>query len=356
MSSIRTAAIAIPAVVLAVIGVTLVGRPSTDEGPAAVVRATNPVLSLPAATTVAMTVSVTVSVTTAATVRSSAPGATTTVVPAGRTSFALGTSLTPLGGDADAWVLEPSGTARATLEKVGAALNTADPARFQVTATTWRYEVPATSRPVPFLCINLDLSDPRAFPRCQQAIIDEKLAWRGGRHAVDKARAIWTAMGYDLGLYQVEPALDGDGCAVAHLLLGGEPVRSGLKLRFEDAVVQAAEGLTVTPRAVPARRISSAEAMSDLQRNGFVELRSAQGAIDATGGLGPARATIVAVEPAVLALAPGDGRAELYAVPGYAFVGADGTRFVVAAVATTPVWDPPATSVVAPTGRVVAPG
>ena len=351
MSSFRTAAIAIPAVALAVIGATLVGRPSTDEGPAAVVRATNPVLSLPAtttATTVATTIT-TVATTAPATATTRTPGVSTTVVPAGRTSFALGTALAPLGGDADAWVLEPSSTAKATLEKVGAALHTSDPTLFQVTPTTWRYEVPATSRPVPFLCINLDLNDPRAFPRCQQAITDEKLAWRGGPHAVDRARAIWTAMGYDLTQYQVEAAVDDDGYVVAHLLLGGEPVRFGLKLRFEDTVVQAAEGLTVTPRSVPARRISTAEAMSDLQRNGFVELRSADGAIDATGGLGPARATIVAVEPAVLALGATvtDGDRQ-YAVPGYAFVGADGTRFVVAAVVTTPVWDPPSTTVGAP--------
>jgi hypothetical protein len=347
VSSIRTAAIAIPAVALAVIGATLIGRPSTDEGPAAVVRATNPVLSLPATT------SATPAATTATTITSRATtattnGVTTTVARAGRTSFALGTSLAPLGGDADAWTLEPSSTARATLEKVGAALHTADPTRFEVTPTTWRYEVPATSRPVPFLCVNLDLNDPRAFPRCQQAIIDEKLAWRGGTKAVAKAEAIWTAMGYDLAQFQVEPAVDDDGYVVAHLLLGGVPVRHGLKLRFEDTVVQAAEGLTVTPRAVPARRISTAEAMSDLQRDGFAELRSAAGAIDATGGLGPARATVVAVEPALLALASTGGSTRLYAVPAYAFVGADGTRFVVAAVATDPVWDPPAATVAEP--------
>jgi hypothetical protein len=332
----------------ALVGATLV-RPHGTEAPAAVVRATNPIISL-APTTEPVTTSTAPARTTIAT---TASVTTALVTDPPRTSFHLGSALTPFGGTADAWVLAPLADIEPSLAKIATALGT-DRAGLDVTAGMWHFELPVTGRPVPFLCVGLDLNDPRAFPRCQQALDQARADWRGGVRAIERAAALWRSMGYDLADYQVEPKLDGDGFVVAHLLLGGTPVRFGLRLRFEDTKVQAAEGLLVAPRSVPVERTSSAEAVIELQAHGPAEVRGSDGTIDSAPSQGGS-ATIVAVEPALVGrdgpgpdpgpgvpADPGAGRGERrYAVPGYAFVAADGRRFVVTAVTSEPVWDPP---------------
>ena len=325
--------VAVPVAALLLVGTMMARQAQREDNPAVVVKATNPVISLPDTTADTLAPSV---LSTAA--PTTAPAATTTSL-AARTMFSLGTALPSFPMTANAWVLEPSPTTQSIRERAAAALRTSDPSLFTLTATTWRYEVPATTMPVPFLCTKLDLNDPRSFPRCQDAMRTAQAAWHGGDRAVADATALWERMGYDLRDYQVQPSLDADGYAVAHLLLGGQPVRFGLRVRFEDGHVQVAEGLTATPRAVTAVVVSTAEAVASLASDGFVEWRDEEGGIDTAGGAGPARATIVDAEPALVGVDGAGTDERLYAVPGFAFVAADGTRFVVPALAAAPAWD-----------------
>jgi hypothetical protein len=268
--------------------------------------------------------------------------------PAIRFGVAVDVAVADRAGPADAWVLRPLGDAPTRLAAVAAALapgTTVDGvlpggATFAAApgGTTWRYAAPVRERPVPERCVGLDLSDPRAFPRCEQALVDAQVAWRGGPGATARAVALWRRMGYDLAAYTPAAGPDADGWVSARLLLGSEPSPFGLRVRFQGDAVEVAEGVLVEPAAVASARGPASVALAELQRHGAVEVRTARGSTVDPSDVA-AEVTVVGAHAALVALESPPGDPARYVVPGYAFVAADGVRYLRPA-AVTPPWLP----------------
>lgn len=260
-------------------------------------------------------------------------------VSAPRTRFRLGESLPLLGGDATAWRLAPTADPPSGLTAVvralapGASVATdlepvglADGERFTTTAVSWEFVAPTLVRPLPDRCVGLDLDDPRTFPRCDAALAEAKVAWRGGAQAVARARALWERMGYDLTAFAVADAPDADGYVVAHLVLDGQPVAFGLRVRFQGDAVEQADGVLVVPHAVGDERTPTPVPLVELQTLGVAEVRLADGTILPRVPAG-GDVTLVGVEPVLVPVAAPAGDPNLYVAPGYAFVGTDSRRY-----------------------------